>query len=258
MSMERHRGERKPPVPPISGGVPADRKSPLPASTPAKPYSAIIYPSRQMSKGRILKMPDENREGLNMDKLSFGFNLPWNPEHTETLFDLEKFEDMDVDKVRIYTHALVLDVDGTLVEHHGNVFQPAVVEKLREIRAKMKVCVFSNNDQEREIFGQLAIPVVKNATPKPSPMGFDRAARHYLQMNPDQCTMVGDNLLTDGGAKQVGMHLILVDPIPGKEGIMHRLTRSYGRMMKDFHDKLFGAEKRKPRAQIYKNLPPKR
>lgn len=51
--------------------------------------------------------------------------------------------------------------------------------------------------------------------------------------------MVGDNILTDGGAIKAGMELILVDPIPGSEGFFHKLTRGYGLAVKRMHDRLF-------------------
>lgn len=198
-------------------------------------------------RGGIIRVDDESREGLNLEKLTFALALPFRPECTETLLDLERFEDLDVDRIRRYTYGLVLDVDGTLVAHHSEDFSEAVVDKLREIRAKMNVCIFSNNAQGRPIFEQLGIPVVKHASPKPEAAGFKRAARHYLNLPPGQCTMVGDNILTDGGARQAGMQLILVDPIPGSEGIFHKLTRGYGRAIKSMHDAMYGSKKRDPR-----------
>lgn len=188
---------------------------------------------------------DENREGVNLDKIGFALKLPFKPSLTKTLFDLERFEDLDVESLRNKTHGLVLDVDGTLVPHHSNDFQPTVVKKLYEIRQAFKVCVFSNNADEREIFKGLKIPVVKHAAPKPHPAGFHRAAYYYLGLPPEKCTMLGDNPLTDGGARQTGMQFILVDPIPGKEGLSHKLTRSYGRTVKKLHDRIF---RRKPDA----------
>lgn len=207
-------------------------------STQARPEAGkIIYPA-QKNNG-IIQIPDENREGVNFDKISFALGLPFNPSHTDTMMELEKFEDLNVDRIRRMVSGLVLDVDGTLVPHHSYDFSPEVVEKLREIREKMKVCVFSNNGQEREIFIQLGIPVVKHAAPKPAPEGFHRAATHYLNLKPQRCAMVGDNILTDGGARKAGMELILVNPIPGSEGFFHKLTRGYGHTVKRMHDRLF-------------------
>jgi HAD superfamily phosphatase (TIGR01668 family) len=229
MSMERLEDRKH------LNGAQKPTQKPAAETTPAA--GKIIYPSTKTNG--IIHIPDENREGVNFDKLAFAFGLPFSPSHTDTLAHLEKFEDLNVDKIRRVVGGLILDVDGTLVPHHGYDFSPEVVEKLREIRAKMRVCVFSNNGQEREIFIALGIPVVKHAAPKPAPEGFHRAAYHYLDLKPERCAMVGDNILTDGGARKAGMELILVDPIPGPEGFFHKLTRGYGRAVKQMHDRLF-------------------
>ena len=212
----------------------------------AEPVShKIIYPS---PRGRgIIKVDDESREGPSLDKIAFALSLPFRPGCTETLLDLERFEDLKVDTIRSYTTGLILGVEGTLVAHHSENFAEPVVKKLIEIRDKMKVCIFSNNAQGRPIFEQLGIPVVKHAAPKPEVVGFRRAAQHYLNLSPGQCTMVGDNILTDGGARQAGMQLILVDPIPGREGFFHKLTRGYGRAIKSMHDAMYGSKKRIPK-----------
>jgi predicted HAD superfamily phosphohydrolase YqeG len=48
--------------------------------------------------------------------------------------------------------------------------------------------------------------------------------------------MVGDNFLTDGGCRKIGMKFIHVKPIPGSEKFMHRTTRKYGHLVSRFHD----------------------
>ena len=183
-----------------------------------------------------------SREEMSSEKLSYALTLPFNPNLTTTIFNLEKFEDLDVSEVRRYSAGMLLDVVGTLVPGGSNKFAPEVVEKLREIRAKMKVCIYSNSTRSQPIFDQLHIPVVKHAPPKPDPRGFERAAHQYLDLNPYSCVMVGDNLLTDGGARQVGMKLVLVNPLPGTEGLKHKLSRGYGRLVKRVHDRIYGTD----------------
>jgi|GEM_PF-5213126 len=210
-----------------------------PEPNPKKyPSAQIVHTGNGKTRHDILQFKDNDREKLNSGKLGFALGLPFNPSHTDTMLELEKFEDLKIPTILMYSRSLILDVDGTLVAHHSNDFSPEVVEKLKEIRTKMNVCVFSNNNQEREIFTQLGIPVVKNAAPKPDPAGFRRAAEHYLHMEPQRCVMVGDNLLTDGGCRQaeIDMGLILVDPIPGPEGFFHKLTRNLARSVKNAHD----------------------
>jgi len=197
-------------------------------------------PEIPQQEGKKIYALDKNHKGFNWNKLAFALSLPFNPCHTETMLEIPGFQYLNVDDVRRKVRGLVLDVDGTLLPPYSDGdFSPEVVEKLREVRDKMEVCVFSNRGQERNIFKELGIPVVEDGPPKPHPEGFDRAARHYLKLEPQQCAMVGDNILTDGGANRVGMEFILVDPIPGKERLLPRFARGYGRLVKNTYDWLY-------------------
>ncbi len=197
----------------------------------------IIYPSRKVNG--IIKIPNQAGQISTADMLALGLKLPFNKWLTRTVLDLEKFEDLDIDKIRKSVSGLVLDTHGTLYPRGAETIEPAVVEKLREIRAKFdKVCVFPDNGEYSPVFEQLRIPMMKNSPPKPDPRGFERAAYDYLKLKPRQCAAVGDNLLTDGGALQAGMDLILVDPLVGNESFFYKMGRSYARKIKKFHDRL--------------------
>ncbi|HLG25634.1 MAG TPA: HAD family hydrolase [Candidatus Gracilibacteria bacterium] len=183
------------------------------------------------------KKKRQSREGLNWDKVAHTLSLPFRPSHTETLLHVERFEDLEVADIVNGVRGLALDVDGTMVPHHTEDFSPAVIDKLRELQAsKLRLCVFSNNTNERRLFDRLKIPVVDRVPAKPHPGGFLVAAQRYLDLAPEKCAMVGDNPLTDGGCRRIGMRLILVDPIPGKEGFFHRASRGYARGVKQIHD----------------------
>lgn len=187
---------------------------------------------------------DTSREGLTPEKLFHALALPFHPGLTRTMQHLEKFDDLDINRISASIYGLVLDVDGTMVSHHTNDFSPAVLEKLREIKARIPAVVFSNNGEDREIFRQIGIPVVTRVAPKPEPSGFKVAIDMHLQnkhvnhpaVYPQQCAMVGDNFLTDGGCRKIGMKFIHVKPIPGNEKLMHRATRGYGHLVSRFHD----------------------
>ena len=110
---------------------------------------------------------------------------------------------------------------------------------IQSLKNYVDICIFSNNNQLRQPLLELDLPFVTNVKPKPHPDGFDRAARHYLGLPPSQCTMIGDNLLTDGGALRAGLKLALVTPVPGPESRGHRATRDYGYWIKQkIHDPL--------------------
>jgi len=227
MSME-HYNDKKP----LNG----TQKAPTVAKNGQTPvYGKIIYPSPK--KNGIIHIPQNEASISTVEKMIWGAALTFNPRLTRTMDTLKKFEDLDTNDLR--GTGIVLDIHGTLLSYGSQEFSPAVVEKLREIRAKMKVCIFPDNGEDYEVFGQLGIPVVKNAAPKPDPRGFERAAYQYLDMKPEQCTMVGDNLLTDGAAKKAGMKMILVDPLPGSEPLGYKISRGYGQMVKKIHDKFF-------------------
>ena len=110
-----------------------------------------------------------------------------------------KFEDLKIDNVRQWVSGLVIGVEGTLRPHHTQTLSDPVIEKLKEARDKMKVCILSNNNEGHEIFQQLGIKVVKHVPPQPSPEGFNMAAQKYLNLPPGRCAKVGDNILNMNG-----------------------------------------------------------
>ncbi len=205
--------------------------------TPANP----MYPAKRTE--HLVQVPRPDAGKLSPAQIEWGVKLLTTPYYTRTIHEIKKFEDLDVDELRRFGGGLVLDVHGTLLGYGSAAFSPSVVEKLREVRAKLKVCVFPDHDEEYSIFQELRIPVMKHSVPKPEPAGFERAAHNYLNLKPQQCVMVGDNLLTDGGAKQTGMGMILVDPLPGSEGLGYKLGRAYARAVKRFHEKMFKRKK---------------
>lgn len=203
-----------------------------------------MYPAKKLE--HLFEIPRPDAGKLNPAQIEWGTKLLTTPYYTRTIRDLQKFEDLQVEEFRRFGGGLVLDVHGTLLGYGSGAFAPAVVEKLREIRARLQVCVLPDHDEEYSIFQELRIPVAKYSAPKPDPAAFERAAHNYLNLKPEQCIMVGDNLLTDGGAKQTGMGMILVDPLPGSEGLGYKMGRGYARAVKKLHDKLFTRRKKLP------------
>jgi len=190
-----------------------------------------------MSKNSALVLAgDQSREGLNLTKITHAATLPFRPGMTRTIVPTAKFLELDFTTILNRSRGLILDVDATLVAHHSNEFSPEVIKMLKYLRSEVAVCIFSNNNQLRQPLVELDFPFVINVKPKPHPEGFDTGARRYLGHSPQDCTMIGDNLLTDGGALRAGMNLALVEPVPGPEGFGHRFTRSYGHIVKSVHD----------------------
>lgn len=179
---------------------------------------------------------DRSREGLNLTKIVHAITLPFRPSMTRTIVPRANFLDLDFETILSQSRGLVLDVDGTLVPHHSNEFPPEVLAMIEALREEVGICIFSNNNQLRPPLVELDLPFVINVKAKPHPDGFDTAARKYLGLRPEECTMIGDNLLTDGGALLALMKLALAHPVPGPEGLVHRVTRSYGHGVKKIHD----------------------
>jgi len=195
------------------------------------------------NNSEITPTGDNNREGLNFTKVAHNFALTVDPRLTRTIVPMQSFVDLDWETILKQSRGLVIDVDATLVAHHSNEFSPLVLAMLETLRAQIDVVIFSNNNQLRQPLVDIGLPFVTNVKPKPHPDGFDRAARFYMNRSPQKCTMIGDNLLTDGGALVAGMKLALVKPVPGPEGRGHRLTRAYGHWIKSVHDRILGTYK---------------
>lgn len=121
---------------------------------------------------------------------------------------------------RLGIRAVLLDVDNTLVEWHGEVVPPETAAWVhRLLLAGVKCCLLSNTHRPRRLVKlakDLAIEFVP-AGRKPFPWGY-REAMARLGVSPAETAMIGDQLLTDilGGNAQ-GLTTILVDPISPRE-----------------------------------------
>lgn len=161
---------------------------------------------------------------------------------TRTLLRVNKFADIEpafLTKRKI--RGLIVDLDGTLIEHGGETLPPEVIEKMRDLlRDQIRICIFSNNLSGRSrAFVDLGIGVVSNIPRKPNPQGFLMAMKQNLELDkPEECAMIGDDFNTDGGANDVGMHFIHVKPIRGKEPLWVKITGGYADIWARFHDLL--------------------
>jgi len=207
-----------------------------PIISSGSPHIPKVKPKLVPLQKPLLVM-DNDREGVNSDKFWHTLGLVFKPRLTKTMMRLDKFGDLPIESlIRMQIRGLIIDVDGTLTEHHNQEFKPEVIAKLHEVRENFKACFFSNNADVRPELLRTGIPFVHNVPAKPDPIGFELAARLKLGLEPYQCAMVGDNFITDGGCRKAGMPFIHVKPIPGPESFGHRLTRSYGIAVANLHD----------------------
>ena len=121
---------------------------------------------------------------------------------------------------------VLFDIDNTLVMHDYP-SDPRCISLIKRIKATgLKVCVISNNDEERvkSFADSVGIEYVYKAG-KPLSKGYT-AGMEKLGTDVSNTLFVGDQLFTDvWGAKKVGIDTYLVKPIHPKEEIQIVLKR---------------------------------
>ena len=124
-------------------------------------------------------------------------------------------------------HALLLDIDNTLVTYDDPVPTEEVASWLRSMEtAGISVAFVSNNHAERvRTFAlPLSLPCFPDAG-KPSRKKM-KEALDTLGVSPDHAAAMGDQILTDVlAAKRLGLYTLLVPPIRDKKTLFFRFKR---------------------------------
>ncbi len=128
---------------------------------------------------------------------------------------------------------IIVDLDNTLVGYGQEVLAPEDAAWIADAKARgFKVALVSNNFTGRvqRIGAELGVPTVPSAL-KPLPGAFSRALR--LLGTPKNATVVvGDQLFTDVlGAKFLGLHAILTQPLVAKDWYGTRILRFMERLV---------------------------
>jgi HAD superfamily phosphatase (TIGR01668 family) len=141
----------------------------------------------------------------------------------------------DVDRTALWTagiRGIVLDLDNTCCAYHQPELAPGVADWVRAARTEgFAVVLLSNNFAERvaAVAAQLDVPAVPNAL-KPLPFGFVRAVR-MLGTARRATVVIGDQLFTDVlGAKALGYHAVLTEPIVAVDFPLTRVLRMLERV----------------------------
>lgn len=128
---------------------------------------------------------------------------------------------------------IILDLDNTCCGYHQPHLAEGVADWVIEARRRgFRLVMVSNNFRERvaAIGAQLDVPGIPNAL-KPLPFGFLRALR-VLGTARRATTVIGDQLLTDVlGAKMLGMHAVLTEPLVPKDFPLTRVLRALERIV---------------------------
>ncbi len=122
---------------------------------------------------------------------------------------------------------IIVDLDNTLVGYGHDRLDPADAAWIASARARgFGVCLVSNNFNGRvtRVGSELGVPSVPSAL-KPLPRGF-LAALRILGTSKRETVVVGDQLFTDVlGAKLVGLHAVLTEPLVPHDWLGTRVLR---------------------------------
>ena len=167
------------------------------------------------------------RDGLTLAKTIYFLLMPFRPDLLKTYMALDRFIKVPIDQLKADgIKGLLIDADGTLGPHHARKFSSEVVAHINKmVDNGLKVAIYTNAHEDR--FHQFkGINVVTNVLPKPDKRGFEKAMTDFLGLDdPSVVCMIGDNFLTDGGARLAGMHFVHIRPIRGDESFIHSFTR---------------------------------
>jgi HAD superfamily phosphatase (TIGR01668 family) len=127
---------------------------------------------------------------------------------------------------------IIVDLDNTLVAYGQDALAAADIAWIADARAHgFTLCLVSNNFNGRvtRVANELAVPAVPSAL-KPFPAAFVRALR-LLGTPRAQTVVIGDQLFTDVfGAKLLGLHAILTEPLVADDWLGTRVLRALERL----------------------------
>jgi len=128
---------------------------------------------------------------------------------------------------------LIIDLDNTLVGYGRAELEPGGAAWIAAALARgFKICLVSNNFTGRvmQIAVELGVPAVPSAL-KPLPYAFLKALA-LLGTPKNRTLVVGDQLFTDVlGAKLVGLHAILTEPLVATDWHGTRILRFFERVL---------------------------
>ena len=194
---------------------------PLCPSLEIKPHMADLMPETTKGNKQV------TRDGLTLTKTLYFLSMPFRPNLLKIYMAVDRFVEVPIDQLKVDgIKGILIDADGTLGPHHARKFSSEVVAHINKmVDHGLKVAIYTNAFEDR--FHQFkGINVVTNVLPKPDKRGFEKAMTDFLGLDdPSVVCMIGDNFLTDGGARLAGMHFVHIRPIRGDESFIHSFTR---------------------------------
>lgn len=145
----------------------------------------------------------------------------------------------DIDYKGLYQkgyRGLLFDIDNTLVEHGADANDQAIrfMNELQTIG--FKVCLISNNNEERvKRFNKVIQVLYLHDAHKPSPKNYYKAMK-LMGTSPKNTVFIGDQLFTDVyGANRAGIKTYFVKPIGPNEEIQIKFKRYLERIVLFFY-----------------------
>lgn len=178
-------------------------------------------------KGSFKSSRDISREGFRWIKLIQFFKL-FLPRASRVVLRVNKITDLNLDelerKLGKKFKGIILDFDETLAPNHGEILEKnfKYVEKL--LRSGKRIVIYSNmiETPRYSSLKKIGVKVCNTIYPKPDRKGFEECCKG-IGCEMGEVLVIGDNLITDGGAISAGMDFVKVEPVPTKEGRFDRL-----------------------------------
>ncbi|MCH7493514.1 YqeG family HAD IIIA-type phosphatase [bacterium] len=137
----------------------------------------------------------------------------------------KRLEDLPRAEIRLRYRGVLLDVDNTLVPHHGTEMSPEVwgwVGGL--VEAGMKVALATNATAARRLDLERRWGLDAFLAFKPLPFAILRQVRMW-GLSPRRVLLVGDQVFTDRlAALFAGVHFAMVEPLSDRDFVVTRLV----------------------------------
>lgn len=155
---------------------------------------------------------------------------------------LDSAYDIDFESIRKKgVHALIFDIDNTLVPHGAPADDRAIALFKRLHDLGFSMVLLSNNKEPRvkSFCDKVAGATYIYKAGKPGRRGYEKAMER-MRASKEETIFIGDQLFTDvWGARRCGIYSILVKPIDKKEEIQIVLKRYLEKLVLHFYKKKY-------------------
>lgn len=150
-------------------------------------------------------------------------------------FLIKRIEDIEIEFLQKKNiKGLIIDLDNTITFYNSRDITIEVKDWINQVIAsEIKVVILSNNKAARieETIKDFPVEYIEKAK-KPFKRGYLKAIQK-MNIPKKNVIMIGDQIFTDTfGAKRVGLEIILVNPLPGKEYWFTYVSRFFERRFK--------------------------